>query len=438
MYFKVDCATVSIGQIGFCNCVPCSEDEGDCDFHDECQDNLLCGTKNCPHPHINSQVDCCYAPIVRDCTINNPCAEYEGDCDTDYECLDHLSCGTNNCLASLGFSKDADCCEDIGVCIDYSWKGDAYCDDGNNNEGCEWDGGDCCGNNVNTEYCSVCECLDPDAQGSKRKHCLSPHDSIQYRSRSMSKKNTKPKISARSININNFEKELKLHLLTDTNIRKSQQQRRKGRFPRQRNSKSLKQIVQRNSSADIKNPTELRKSHYANFKFGLTVVLNPNEAEYGEALKNSYTGFKTLVHTPYDFAEVDAVGMAIDQNSQSFIGIRGHHAWTTDAANSLDLLQKKCLARDDDLTKYPMVKLDVFEKYTRKGCILECHANLYYKKCKCLPYHYPNFTQVWNETTTACDYNGLKCLSTVNSKYFTKLDILYFGALQLMKCYDRN
>ena len=56
-----------------------------------------------------------------------------------------------------------------------------------------------------------------------------------------------------------------------------------------RNSKSL---VKKTSSAESKYPTQLRKSHYADFKFGLTVVLNPNEPEYGEALKNSYTGFK--------------------------------------------------------------------------------------------------------------------------------------------------
>ena len=41
------------------------------------------------------------------------------------------------------------------------YKGDNYCDDENNNAGCEWDGGDCCGDNVNTQYCSACECLDP-------------------------------------------------------------------------------------------------------------------------------------------------------------------------------------------------------------------------------------------------------------------------------------
>ena len=29
------------------------------------------------------------------------------------------------------------------------WHGDGYCDDVNNNEGCFFDGGDCCGSNVN-------------------------------------------------------------------------------------------------------------------------------------------------------------------------------------------------------------------------------------------------------------------------------------------------
>ena len=42
----------------------------------------------------------------------------------------------------------------------YSWKGDSYCDDKNNNEACDWDGGDCCGISwwnfwYRTTYCHV-------------------------------------------------------------------------------------------------------------------------------------------------------------------------------------------------------------------------------------------------------------------------------------------
>ena len=166
-------------------------------------------------------------------------------------------------------------------------------------------------------------------------------------------------------------------------------------------------------------PTQLKKTHYANANFGLIVVLNPKVPEYGNALKNSFTGFKTLVHTPYDFAEVDAIGMAIDQNIRSYIGIRGYHSWTTDAANAMDLKHKRCLARTDDLTKYRDIRVDIFANYTKKGCILECHANLYYDMCRCLPYHYPDFTKAWHVNSTTCDYNGLRCLSTVEGKQVT-------------------
>ena len=45
------------------------------------------------------------------------------------------------------------------------WIADGYCDDINNNMECSYDGGDCCGCNVNTQYCSVCGCLDPNGSG---------------------------------------------------------------------------------------------------------------------------------------------------------------------------------------------------------------------------------------------------------------------------------
>ena len=35
-----------------------------------------------------------------------------------------------------------------------------------NNPGCDFDGGDCCGSNVNTDYCTVCQCLEVGGGGS--------------------------------------------------------------------------------------------------------------------------------------------------------------------------------------------------------------------------------------------------------------------------------
>ena len=38
------------------------------------------------------------------------------------------------------------------------WIGDEFCDDINNNKGCEFDGGDCCGVRMNKRFCIECEC----------------------------------------------------------------------------------------------------------------------------------------------------------------------------------------------------------------------------------------------------------------------------------------
>ena len=48
-------------------------------------------------------------------------------------------------------------------CIN-SWKADGYCDDNNNIDICDYDGGDCCGDNVNTSYCYECTCKTGDGE----------------------------------------------------------------------------------------------------------------------------------------------------------------------------------------------------------------------------------------------------------------------------------
>ena len=37
--------------------------------------------------------------------------------------------------------------------------GDGFCNDITNNQDCNYDGGDCCGPDVNTQYCTECQCL---------------------------------------------------------------------------------------------------------------------------------------------------------------------------------------------------------------------------------------------------------------------------------------
>ena len=50
----------------------------------------------------------------------------------------------------------------ILACGNPLMSGDGYCDDINNNAGCNFDGGDCCGDNVDKRYCSKCICYEND------------------------------------------------------------------------------------------------------------------------------------------------------------------------------------------------------------------------------------------------------------------------------------
>ena len=44
-------------------------------------------------------------------------------------------------------------------CTNPAWVGDGYCDDVTNNMECNYDGGDCCGDNINTQFCTECQCI---------------------------------------------------------------------------------------------------------------------------------------------------------------------------------------------------------------------------------------------------------------------------------------
>ena len=73
----VNCATASNGDDEFCYCNTCSENEGDCDSHDECQDGLFCGSNNCPASlGFDSEIDCCSSTQIMSPNYPNPYPNY--------------------------------------------------------------------------------------------------------------------------------------------------------------------------------------------------------------------------------------------------------------------------------------------------------------------------------------------------------------------------
>ena len=63
---------------------------------------------------------------------------------------------------------------DFQGCESTEIVGDGYCDDNSNTLECNYDGGDCCGSDVNKYYCSECKCY-------SHKTCNAPSDLLGNR-----------------------------------------------------------------------------------------------------------------------------------------------------------------------------------------------------------------------------------------------------------------
>ena len=64
-------------------------------------------------------------------------------------------CGSN---VDTGWCDECLCYEDLYCAAPLELIGNGHCNDETNNANCNYDGGDCCGSCANTEYCSDCLC----------------------------------------------------------------------------------------------------------------------------------------------------------------------------------------------------------------------------------------------------------------------------------------
>jgi amiloride-sensitive sodium channel len=143
---------------------------------------------------------------------------------------------------------------------------------------------------------------------------------------------------------------------------------------------------------------------------GLTVFLYPDAYSYDDADVNNYVGFKVLVHSPYDFAEVAGKGFSIGKTKEAFIAVGAQYTESSEVVKAMSLEKRNCLKHDEDMSEFPHIIMEAFSNYSRKACLLECQAREMFKQCGCLPYYMPDFKKIWKKNTN-CDLAGLKCLS---------------------------
>ena len=93
------------------------------------------------------------------------CDDNNNNCNCDWDQGD--CCGKSGEAGQFSQCLDCHCLDPAacsGQCGAKTYIGDGFCDDNNNNCGCDWDQGDCCGKSGKSKqfsYCTACDCLNP-------------------------------------------------------------------------------------------------------------------------------------------------------------------------------------------------------------------------------------------------------------------------------------
>ena len=165
---KCDLFAHAIGD-GFCqdevNTEECNYDGGDC-----CNPSTainLCTDCTCKNASLVGKVT---GYTVIECPLDLQELTNNGRCD-DQANIPECDYDTNECCGAGNYDI-CDACQCLDPkkvllprhidtsCKYWAVKGNGYCDDVANTFGCDWDGGDCCGDNVRRGKCEVCACLD--------------------------------------------------------------------------------------------------------------------------------------------------------------------------------------------------------------------------------------------------------------------------------------
>jgi hypothetical protein len=145
------CDNVALVGNGFCNDetnnADCNYDGGDCCVVNA--NTTVCSECVC---HLIETCAAGYHPLVG----NGFCNDDTNIAECDYDGGD--CCGYNitseHCTECTCFHQ-----ETCLAGVNHTFVGDGVCNDETNIAGCNYDGGDCCLMNVNTDSCSDCNCL---------------------------------------------------------------------------------------------------------------------------------------------------------------------------------------------------------------------------------------------------------------------------------------
>ena len=89
------------------------------------------------------------------------------------------------------------------------------------------------------------------------------------------------------------------------------------------------------------------------------------------------------MHDSYDFVDDNADSRFIGSKTEQFLSINPESTYSTKNVISLPFKDRKCAFSFE-------IKLNTFVRYSYTNCMAECRGTMFYQKCGCIPFNYPN------------------------------------------------
>ncbi|GAB0097885.1 sodium channel protein Nach [Sergentomyia squamirostris] len=139
---------------------------------------------------------------------------------------------------------------------------------------------------------------------------------------------------------------------------------------------------------------------------GLHIVVDI-EPESSVAMTRNYYGIEVMVHDAEEFPQSSVTTAVAQPGQEVVIAVKPSVVSSRPSVRGVAVKKRNCYFNDE-------YKLRATKKYTLNSCIAECRVDTIVKKCKCLPFFFPDISTFANEYRQ-CDLHDVDCLRNYRS-----------------------
>ncbi|XP_064539836.1 pickpocket protein 28 [Drosophila montana] len=143
-------------------------------------------------------------------------------------------------------------------------------------------------------------------------------------------------------------------------------------------------------------------------KAGLYLFMGGIEVDFDDMCRGPVQGFKILLHTPGEVAQVTRQYFRIPFDQEVLISIRPKIITTSDGLKHYEPHRRQCYFQKERHLRY-------FNIYSQTNCELECLANFTLAKCGCVKFSMPR-----NVNVPVCGAGNLKCYNDAEDELLLK------------------